>query len=939
MPTWNSVNLPTPQSWDEFEEMVADIARSQWGDSLASRYGRQGQAQQGVDIHCRPEDLDGHRGIQCKNTANLEFSTVEEEIEKAEDFEPTLDEFVIATTAQNDATLQRKVRKLSEEHEDEGQFQIRLLMWEDLSGILASDEELRETHYPQFIRPEDDVGDPSNEQEAPKGFDKLNERFFNRYRPETPRNCWRIGFNFSEIREGYHFERQSDGGDSIAENIIDKVTDSKNLVILGPPGSGKSTICRSIATKWYDSEYGDVFYRKRDVSDPIDEPESLISAFQNAEEHVLVVVEDIVRTGMDPMIDVLDKLEDDPDITFLFDARTSEWTGESETSLDPRSEHVQMNKISEYHINPLSVQECSEAVEFYEALTESSLGISGEEIYNKITGTRGIGEMILLANAISQYGSSRDYVDDGEVGSNVLEYDIRTTYDNVLKQPGGNNYLAEVSFLINLLNASRIDIRPEYLHALGHSQEEHRAISRSLDKVEGELIFSGEGSKYRSRHELWSTLFLERTITREGVEEAVVLFERAVNSLFSIIENSDHRKSVEDWFRRDMFFEISGKEQTMVCNLLARSIFILGTRHPNLAPLFREDKYSNIHIPESCSSTIHDECRMYTAVTNMRAGNVSAAESELERIIDEFESRDSLNREERKTMAFSRLNIGNVARKRGEIDTAINYYERCVDSFKEIDDHYAEAISLTSLGNAKRIQGNQKEAADYLKEGLGFFEEVDDHTRAAKTLNNLGITKRNLGDIEDAEKHHENALKLSRDVGHRQGEGEYLNSLGIISQEKGESSKAEDRHKQSLEIFTDLGYRWGEAKALLNLGKICLKEGDAEGALEYFERSLEIEESINNQQGMASCLINIGVVHKREDNYEGALEVFRQAIELMTEIGTIRGAMSAYKNVILIHLERGDLKAASSACGRALSLADKYEINAKDLRMICEMLN
>lgn len=321
MPTWATVDLPPPQSWDEFEEIVADIVRTHWGDSLATRYGRQGQAQQGVDIHSQPESLDGHRGIQCKNTSSLEFSTVEEEVEKAEGFEPPLDEFIIVTTAQNDATLQRKVRELSDEYENEGRFQIRLLMWDDVSGIIANDENLRESHYPQFVGSQETPESSPDKQGTPTGFDRLSERFFNRYRLETPSNCWRIGFNFSEIQEGYHFERRSEEGNTIAKDVIEEILESRNVVILGPPGSGKSTICRSVATRWFDSEYGDVFYRKRDISEPIDEPDSLINKFKNAEEHVLIVVEDIVRTGMESIIEALDKLEDEQNITFLFALR------------------------------------------------------------------------------------------------------------------------------------------------------------------------------------------------------------------------------------------------------------------------------------------------------------------------------------------------------------------------------------------------------------------------------------------------------------------------------------------------------------------------------------------------------------------------------------------------------------------------------------------
>jgi len=54
MPTIPQSELPRPKSWDEFEEIVWDIYQRLWKDPHAQRYGRSGQAQQGVDIYGQP---------------------------------------------------------------------------------------------------------------------------------------------------------------------------------------------------------------------------------------------------------------------------------------------------------------------------------------------------------------------------------------------------------------------------------------------------------------------------------------------------------------------------------------------------------------------------------------------------------------------------------------------------------------------------------------------------------------------------------------------------------------------------------------------------------------------------------------------------------------------------------------------------------------------
>ena len=47
MPTLAQGDFPPPRSWDEFEDIVADLYRRTWDDPGGARYGRSGQPQQG----------------------------------------------------------------------------------------------------------------------------------------------------------------------------------------------------------------------------------------------------------------------------------------------------------------------------------------------------------------------------------------------------------------------------------------------------------------------------------------------------------------------------------------------------------------------------------------------------------------------------------------------------------------------------------------------------------------------------------------------------------------------------------------------------------------------------------------------------------------------------------------------------------------------------
>ncbi|MEY9185782.1 hypothetical protein ABIG06_007337 [Bradyrhizobium sp. USDA 326] len=168
MPTIASSNVPTPKSWDEFEDITLAAAKLRWNSSDFYRNGRPGQKQDGVDIWGHDDD-NRQLGVQCKNTVNgISLATVEAEIANAQAFEPKLDRLYVATTAKRDAVLQKKVREISEQRAKAGVFKVDLLFWDDISQDLAKDDDVFFRHYPQFRQGTDPVRDHDK-----KLFDEL----------------------------------------------------------------------------------------------------------------------------------------------------------------------------------------------------------------------------------------------------------------------------------------------------------------------------------------------------------------------------------------------------------------------------------------------------------------------------------------------------------------------------------------------------------------------------------------------------------------------------------------------------------------------------------------------------------------------------------------------------------------------------------------------
>lgn len=163
MPSPATTDLPRPKSWDEFEDITAEVLKLRWKTPNVTRNGRSGQAQNGVDIFGRARHLEGqYAGAQCKKLADsISWSTVETALIEAEAFEPQLGEFYVATTAPRDVDIQKRIRLLNEARRKLGKYPVEVLFWEDICLDLVGDKNLLAKFFPDWAKLTDSEKVPS----------------------------------------------------------------------------------------------------------------------------------------------------------------------------------------------------------------------------------------------------------------------------------------------------------------------------------------------------------------------------------------------------------------------------------------------------------------------------------------------------------------------------------------------------------------------------------------------------------------------------------------------------------------------------------------------------------------------------------------------------------------------------------------------------------
>lgn len=151
MAAFHDFEHPPPRSWEQFEELCADLFEAAWNDPALVRHGRGGQRQDGIDIIARQ----GGRypiGLQCKKKAHwpikkLTLREIDKEVEEAKNFKPPLESFYLLTTAVDDTNLQEHVREINTKHQALGIFDVVLLGWSEIVRRVTRYEQVAKKHF------------------------------------------------------------------------------------------------------------------------------------------------------------------------------------------------------------------------------------------------------------------------------------------------------------------------------------------------------------------------------------------------------------------------------------------------------------------------------------------------------------------------------------------------------------------------------------------------------------------------------------------------------------------------------------------------------------------------------------------------------------------------------------------------------------------------
>ena len=751
-----------------------------------------------------------------------------------------------------------------------------------------------------------------------EGFVEVDVPYFRDAPVADPATAWRAGFSLAEVHTGYTIPRPTAGvgpdgfpGDDVdfASAITDELAAGGACVVVGPPGSGKSTVCKAVACEWYDDDRGPVLYRERERGRTVTSVDDLVSAVTAADGHALVVVEDAVRPDANRIFDAIERLGDRDDVSFLLDSRETEWRDYSDRSGDVADLRV-------LHVPSVSETGCERLVEHFERTTGKTVDVSANRLWSAVrdetaaSDEAGMNEMLRLIHRLS---TSADPLADGPT---ALEESIAEVYDAV----ADDGLALSVCILANTLNTSGVGVDPGLLYAVAaadHHDEDARAgldspleaVDNALARLEGTVLFPQEDGRYRTVHEAWSTTFLEHAVDADE-EAASRRFVAVVSALLALADDPDRCDRIVTHLDDVGALSDVGDDPRTWADEVAESVYVMGRKRSKLAPLFGDGANDAIELPAACSDAVVEERPVWLGRLFLAGGYYDRAERAFERLPPEDPDRG----------AERLLGLARIAIERGEYDEAIDCSRACLSLVESEDRPVIRARARIRIGEVMLERGEYADAETHYEAALDEFRAGGVRGREASALNRIGQVAMERGEFERAREHYESSLEIRRELGDRRGQAETLNFMGNVAWNQSAYDRAAELFERSLEIRRELGDRSGVAESFNNLGVIAGQRDEYERAAELYERSLEIRRELGDLSGVAKTLHNLGLLESLQDNFDRASELYERSLEIKREIGDRPRIAETLNNLGLVEGKRGNYDRSAEMHERCLEI-------------------
>ncbi|HOX71241.1 MAG: tetratricopeptide repeat-containing diguanylate cyclase [Dokdonella sp.] len=259
------------------------------------------------------------------------------------------------------------------------------------------------------------------------------------------------------------------------------------------------------------------------------------------------------------------------------------------------------------------------------------------------------------------------------------------------------------------------------------------------------------------------------------------------------------------------------------------------------------------------------------AEMSLLLGDYQAARRLAETLLD---TARKANSSELESSAYGYLGV--VARRGGDLDTALGHYEKAIALLRNGGNEFRLALMLGNFGTVLRDRGDFAHALELQLEALAIRERIGDHLETS--LRNIALLYREIEDEGNARHYFERALASVDAEANPETYAPVLGSYASLLNDVGDYGPALAAASEALAIDQALGNRSNQAFERLESGRAHFGLGKNDEAAALFESALEAGRELGQHEIVARALLHLAEINQAEGHALQARGMIDEAI-------------------------------------------------------------
>jgi len=249
----------------------------------------------------------------------------------------------------------------------------------------------------------------------------------------------------------------------------------------------------------------------------------------------------------------------------------------------------------------------------------------------------------------------------------------------------------------------------------------------------------------------------------------------------------------------------------------------------------------------------------------------------------------------------------------------------------EWPDEYGIGTALSNLGNISKREGEYDKALDYFQRSLESYKRIDAgngkySTQIIDSLADIGRTYSAKGDYVRAMPYLDRALALARASRTNNRIASVCNSIGILYTNQRDYPQAIEFFRQGLQLANQVNDRFKQASLLLNIAVAYQFQKDFKQAIENFQASLEVARLVNDREILIHVGEGLGAIYKEQGKYADAMQSLDEGLSLAKAIEDRTRVAELLWRKAELYYAKGDFSAAVSSAAEGSKLAEQLSL-------------